>query len=110
MSRSTARVSTAAGAFVLLAVTGWYAFGRSGLPAAAAAGQGQAPRGRATTATLTRRDFVRSVRLSGTVEAIQSMTISAPRLSGPNSGSLVVTRLIRPGTTVVPGDLIVEFD
>lgn len=57
-----------------------------------------------------RRDFVRSVRLNGTVEALESTTISAPRLSGPNSNSLVVTTLVRPGTTVGRGDLIVEFD
>jgi HlyD family secretion protein len=65
---------------------------------------------RESTLTITRQDFVRSVRLSGTVEAVQSTTIAAPRLSGPNSNSLVITKLIRPGTTVAPGDLIVEFD
>ena len=59
---------------------------------------------------VTRCDFVRSIRLSGTVEALQSTTISAPRLSGPNSNSLVITTLARPGTNVSPGDLIVEFD
>jgi HlyD family secretion protein len=57
-----------------------------------------------------RRDFVRTVRLSGTVEAVESTTIAAPRLSGPSSNSLVITRLVRAGTTVNPGDLIVEFD
>lgn len=66
--------------------------------------------GRETTATVTRRDFVRSLRLSGTVEAVQSTTIAAPRLSGPNSNSLVITHLIRPGLKVAPGDLLVEFD
>ena len=60
--------------------------------------------------TVSRRDFVRSVRLSGTVEAVQSTTVSAPRLSGPNTMSLVITRLIRPGSAVKRGDLIVEFD
>ena len=65
---------------------------------------------RQTTVTLARRDFVRGVRLSGTVEAIESTTISAPRLAGPNTMSLVITRLIRPGSPVKPGDLIVEFD
>jgi multidrug resistance efflux pump len=69
--------------------------------------QGQ---GRETTATVTKRDFVRSVRLSGTVEAVQSMTIAAPRLSGPNSNSLVITHLVRGGTKVLAGDLLVEFD
>ena len=66
--------------------------------------------GRQTSVTVARRDFVRSVRLSGTVEAVQSTTVSAPRLSGPNTMSLVITRLIRPGSAVKPGDLIVEFD
>jgi multidrug efflux pump subunit AcrA (membrane-fusion protein) len=67
-------------------------------------------RGREATATVTRRDFVRAVRLSGTVEAVQSTTVAAPRLSGPNTNSLVITHLVRPGTTVRPGDLLVEFD
>jgi len=68
------------------------------------------PQGRSTSVTVTRRDFVRSLRLSGTVEAVQSTTISAPRLSGPNTMSLVITRLVRPGSAVQKGDLIVEFD
>jgi HlyD family secretion protein len=65
---------------------------------------------RATTATITRRDFVRSLRLSGTVEAVQATTVSVPRLAGQNVPSLVVTRLIRAGSMVQPGDLLVEFD
>ena len=67
-------------------------------------------RARQTGVTVARRDFVRSVRLSGTVEAVQSTTLAAPRLSGPNTQSLIVTRLVRPGSTVKPGDLVVEFD
>ena len=69
-------------------------------------------RGRRDTAfTVQRRDFVRSIRLSGTVEAVESTTITAPRISGPNSSSsLVITRLVKPGTTVSAGDLLVEFD
>ncbi len=39
---------------------------------------------RQTTATVTRRDFVHVVRLSGTVEAVESTTIATPRLAGPN--------------------------
>jgi HlyD family secretion protein len=60
--------------------------------------------------TVVRRDFVQSVRLSGTVEAVQSTTITAPRISGPSSSSLVITRLVKAGTTVNAGDLLVEFD
>ena len=75
-----------------------------------AAGQAVGTRARPASATIARQDFVRSVRLSGTVEAIQSTTISAPRLSGPNANSLVITRLVRAGASVQPGELIVEFD
>jgi multidrug efflux pump subunit AcrA (membrane-fusion protein) len=57
-----------------------------------------------------RRDFVRSVRLTGTVEAVQATTIYAPRLAGQNQNSLIVTRLVRAGQTVHPGDVLVEFD
>ena len=62
------------------------------------------------TYTVASRDFVRSLRLSGTVEAVESLTVAAPRLSGPSSSSLVITKLIKGGTTVQPGDLLVEFD
>ena len=65
---------------------------------------------RQTTATVQRQDFVRTVRLSGTVEAVESTTIAAPRLSGPNTQSLVITKLIKAGTPVAKGDLLVEFD
>jgi hypothetical protein len=68
------------------------------------------PGGRQTTSTVVRRDFVRSIRLTGTVEAVQATTISVPRLAGQNTPSLVVTRLIRAGAIVKPGDLLVEFD
>ena len=65
---------------------------------------------RESTYTVEKRDFVRTLRLSGTVEAVEATTVSAPRLSGPNSSSLVITRLVKAGTTVRPGDLLVEFD
>jgi HlyD family secretion protein len=72
---------------------------------------GQADTGpRQTTVTIARRDFVRAVRLSGTVEAVESTTVAAPRLAGPNSNSLIITRLVPAGSTVKAGDLIVEFD
>jgi multidrug resistance efflux pump len=64
----------------------------------------------AATFTVARRDFVRSVRLNGTVEAVESTAIQAPRLAGQNQNSLVIMRLIRNGATVQPGDTLVEFD
>jgi HlyD family secretion protein len=57
-----------------------------------------------------RRDFVRSLRLTGTVEAVQATTIFVPRLAGQNQNSLIVTSLVKAGQTVHPGDLLVEFD
>jgi HlyD family secretion protein len=57
-----------------------------------------------------RRDFLRSVRLTGTVEAVQATTIFVPRLAGQNQNSLIVTALVKAGQTVHPGDLLVEFD
>jgi len=62
------------------------------------------------TAKVERRDFVRTLRLTGTVEAVQAYTIAAPRLSGQQIGQLVVTRLALSGTKVQKGDLLVEFD
>ena len=73
-------------------------------PAAVQAG------GRQSTVQVTRADFVRSIRMAGTVEAVQATTISVPRLAGQTIPSLVITRLIRPGTMVRIGDPIVEFD
>jgi multidrug resistance efflux pump len=60
--------------------------------------------------TVARRDFVRSVRLTGTVEAVESTAIQAPRLAGQNNNSLVIMHLVPNGTTVKPGDMLVEFD
>ena len=66
----------------------------------------------ATPATILvkKGDFVRGVRLAGTVEAVQATAIQAPRLSGQNNNSLVIMRLIKAGTSVRPGDPVVEFD
>ena len=63
-----------------------------------------------TAVAVTRTDFVNSVRLSGTVEAVEATTITVPRLAGQNNNTLVIMSLIRPGTAVRPGDPIVEFD
>jgi HlyD family secretion protein len=62
------------------------------------------------TAVVKRTDFVRSVRLAGTVEAVEATTVAAPRLAGQNQNSLVIMRMIKAGTTVKPGDPLIEFD
>jgi multidrug resistance efflux pump len=62
------------------------------------------------TIVVKRQNFVHSVRLTGTVEAVNFLAIAAPRLSGPGLGSLVITRLTTSGTKVSKGDLLVQFD
>jgi HlyD family secretion protein len=65
---------------------------------------------RPATVTVKRQEFVRSLRLSGTVEAVEATTITTPRLAGQNNNTLVITALVRAGQSVRPGDLLVEFD
>jgi HlyD family secretion protein len=62
------------------------------------------------TATVTRKDFVRRIRLHGIVEAVESHAISAPRLSGQSLSGMVITKLVKNGGTVRRGDVVVEFD
>ena len=95
-----------------VALTGVVAFGLSGRLHARAPKQAGAPASPSslTSATVTRQDFVRSVRLSGTVEAVQATTITTPRLAGQNNNTLVIMTLVRAGQAVRPGDLLVEFD
>lgn len=62
------------------------------------------------TATVARGDFVRSVRIHGTVEAINSHAVAAPRLIGQSLNTMVITKLTPAGTAVKKGDLLVEFD
>lgn len=57
-----------------------------------------------------RKDFVSTLRLHGTVEAVRSWVVAAPRLAGAAASSLVVTKLVTPGTEVEAGDLLVELD
>jgi HlyD family secretion protein len=74
------------------------------------AGRSRTQEATGTVATVTRGDFVRTLRVQGTVEAVSFHSVAAPRLSGPGSGALVVTKLIGSGTRVKKGDLLVEFD
>jgi multidrug efflux pump subunit AcrA (membrane-fusion protein) len=62
------------------------------------------------TAKVERRDFLRTVRVGGTVEAVETHPVSAPRLAGQTSNSLTITKLLPTGTHVKKGDLLVEFD
>jgi HlyD family secretion protein len=63
-----------------------------------------------TVAIAKRGDFVRRLRVQGTVEAVSFHAIAAPRLSGPGYGTLILTKLIGSGKSVKKGELLVEFD
>jgi multidrug efflux pump subunit AcrA (membrane-fusion protein) len=75
------------------------------------AGNGAANSSQATrTAIVEQKDFVQSVRVHGIVEAVESHTIAAPRLSGQGLNTLIITKLVKNGSTVHKGDVLVEFD
>lgn len=50
------------------------------------------------------------VRLTGKTQAVLSRAILAPVLSGQQVGTLTVVKLIRSGSRVKKGDMLVEFD
>jgi HlyD family secretion protein len=93
-----------AAAVVVLAVAGWAVMARQGNTRQAT------PDSSPTSARAQRRDFLRTVRLSGTVEAVQARAILAPQLAGSQVRSLVITKLAAAGTKVKRSDLLVEFD
>ncbi len=51
-----------------------------------------------------------AVRLHGSVEPVRSHPVVVPRLTGSSTGSLVIVHLVKPGTVVKRGDLLIEFD
>ncbi len=97
--------AVAGGVALVLLLWGVLAFRRGPANGASAS---EKPGG--ATATIETRDFVRAVRIQGTVEAVQYRSIAAPRLTGPGSGSMIITKLIPAGSHVKRGDLLVEFD
>jgi HlyD family secretion protein len=51
-----------------------------------------------------------SLRLHGSVEPVRNYPVVVPRLTGSGSGTLVLVHLVKPGTAVKRGDLLIEFD
>src|SRR4051794_25570601 len=51
----------------------------------------------------------KTVRLTGTVQAVHSLEVRVPLVEG-QSGEVTVTRLVKNGVAVRPGDVIAEFD
>ncbi|MBN2410624.1 efflux RND transporter periplasmic adaptor subunit [candidate division KSB1 bacterium] len=61
------------------------------------------------TFTVKKGDFLYSVTETGELEAVNSITISAPRLSW-RFGGVKVTNIVEDGSQVQEGDLICQFD
>jgi len=66
--------------------------------------------GSSAAVTVKRGTFVRTVRVAGITEAVRAAAATAPRLAGQSSPTLVITKLIKGGTRVKAGDVLVEFD
>ena len=107
MSASASRQPKAA--LLLIALTGLLVLGpglgAQGPPPAAVRTSNPTP-GSGTT-----------IRLNGLVEPVRSRLVTAPRITGGGPGGapggqlqLVIVKLAKAGTTVKPGDLLVEFD
>ncbi len=58
------------------------------------------------SAVVTRGEFVDIVELRGEIQPVRSVVLSAPT----NAGELQIIRLVKNGTAVRPGDVVVEFD
>jgi len=69
-----------------------------------------APESPEHTVAVKRGDFRHNLRLSGTVGAVHSYSVQAPRLAGQMASTMVITSIVRNGTAVRAGDILVEFD
>ena len=82
----------------------------AGLFTRAAWRRGDTGTGASPVAKVERKDFVRTLRLHGVIEAVKFHAVAAPRLSGQGGAPMIITRLIPAGTRVQAGDLLAEFD
>jgi HlyD family secretion protein len=94
----------------------WLLAGVVFLAVAAVLGWGLSRRGHDVTlaegpreAAAEQRDFVRTVRIHGTVGAVEARNITVPRLAGAPGGQMVIT-FIAPQGPVRRGERVVEFD
>ncbi len=105
LSDPPARTCRFAAAFVALLFLSASGCSRHTLPAASESQT--VPSG---TVRVERNDFQRTIRLHGTVGAVRSYTVFAPRLAGQVAGTMVMTSIVRNGSRVRKGDILVEFD
>ena len=87
--------------------------GLNGCSRPASSDTGPSPAGTASAGNsivVTRGNFRRILRLSGSVGAVESYGVLAPRLAGQMSGNMVLTKIVRNGARVRAGDILAEFD
>src|SRR5262245_22622533 len=60
-----------------------------------------------TTADVTRGDFVDYIQIRGDIRPAKSIVLAAPLQAG---GDLQIVKLIKNGSAVKKGDIVVEFD
>lgn len=58
------------------------------------------------TMALQRGEFLDSIQFHGEMKALKSVSVSAP----PEAGELQIIKVVSEGTTVKPGDMVVQFD
>jgi HlyD family secretion protein len=63
-----------------------------------------------TQVAVKRGEFQNVLRMSGIVGAVDSYGVQAPRLTGQMSSTMVITKIVRNGTRVRAGDVLVELD
>lgn len=61
------------------------------------------------TAVVKRGDFVRSIRISGSTEAVRAFSVQSPQMAG-GGNQMVLMSIVRAGTRVHQGDVLAEFD
>jgi len=61
------------------------------------------------TAVIKRGDFLRTIRITGSTEAVRAYVVQAPQLAGGGQ-RMVLVRLVHAGTRVHKDDVLAEFD
>ena len=77
----------------------------AGIGVAMTAGSGAAPD--VTTLPVVKGDFIDYIQIRGDIRPAKSIVLNAPVQSG---GDLLITKLVKNGTSVKKGDILVEFD
>jgi HlyD family secretion protein len=107
------RLSILAFACAGLVGLGWMRWGASSTTATAEtlrAADTNGANAAAAAPAATKGTFARILRLNGLIEAVESVTVQAPRLAGAGGQQLIITQMAPKGAHVRKGDLVIEFD